>query len=582
MRDCRLEDSRPSRQDVLVVADFGNPVAADYAAHASRAGEREIVVFPGLQSPIHPPGRVTLVLFLGARLTEQDRRALDDLIGMAGQWQTEQISVVSTFLVHLGDQNAVAAEEHVLARARELTARTTVFRPAFVLSPRSRASAGLRRFGFLYPLVLRRLRGCCISSEELFAALDAQKQTATPGASRVLTLLGPNRPWRELLREYRATGTVRACLTAVCALLSWLMVGQLAALVLAILARRWPTLRRWNFHTLRPRSREELLALYTPCNYRHVKVVGYNTGIVHFGHRYPGKTIVSTVRCNRLTHAGPDLLRAEGGATVRAAIDFLAASNQELPVVPNYSYVCLGTAFFVPIHGSAADFSTIADTITRVVLYDPVRDRTIEASRDEPGFREYVYNLRADVLLLELDLRVKSRSPYFVRRETLPVPSSEDVLSALKDTTPANVEIRKSSAASDKVTVARYYKDPGDSASPALELPRDSLGRLWDRLEENPITRFLMHSLTRHFAWHVELFFTDEEFATFWQAHRTLPLRKLQLRYIRRDGLPHSFFRDHDCVSIDLFLFRRHRDCFEDWLRKTFPIIRNNPGKQSR
>src|SRR5262249_59556176 len=141
-----------------------------------------------------------------------------------------------------------------------------------------------------------------------------------------------------------------------------------------------------------------------------------------------------------------------------------------------------------------------------------------------------------------------------------------------------NVEIRKSSAARDEVTVARYYRDPGEAPSPVLELPRDALGRLWDRLEENPVTSFLMHALTRHLAWHVELFFTAEEFARFWDTHAEVPLRKIQLRYLRRDGFPHSACHEHDCVSADLFLFRWHRRAFEAYLKRNFAVIRANPG----
>jgi hypothetical protein len=275
-------------------------------------------------------------------------------------------------------------------------------------------------------------------------------------------------------------------------------------------------------------------------------------------------------------------LRADCGTTVRKALDFLAAAGQELPVAPNYSYVCLGTAFFVPIHGSAAEFSTIADTITHVVLYDPVGDRVIAADRAEPAFRDHVYNMQTDVLLLRLYLRVKPKSHYYVHRATLQGPSGAEILNTLRDPGATNVEIRKSQGGSDKVTVCKYYKDPGDTPSPVLELPRDALGRLWDRLEENPITSFLMHAATRHFAWHVELFFTAEEFEVFWATHQALPLRKMQLRYIRRDGLPHSPFREHDCVSIDLFVLRRHRRRLESYLTKTFAVVRTNPGKHSR
>ena len=115
-----------------------------------------------------------------------------------------------------------------------------------------------------------------------------------------------------------------------------------------------------------------------------------------------------------------------------------------------------------------------------------------------------------------------------------------------------------------------------------LEVPRDSLGRLWDRLEENAVTSFLMHALTRWLAWHIELFFSADEFATFWNSHHSLPLKKIQLRYIHRDGLPHSPFREHDCVSVDMFMFRW--GCggrFETYLKQTFAVIRSNPGKHS-
>jgi hypothetical protein len=582
----------PHPSEVVLVAGFGNPVANDYAAYAACGKDdcrmeiadlSEESAITNLQSAIGRGPVRSIILFLTPRLTSRDRSALDNLLARAAAWGTGFVGIVSTFRVHLGDRAAAEAEAHVLARAKGLRARTVVFRPGQVLSRNSRAGVFLRRFGFLYPLVPRRLHGCCIDGKDLFAAIESERRTADNGPRfQTYTLLGPNRPWRDVLAQHRATGPVRACLTAASALLALFFVGQLAALVLALLARRRPALRCWNVGTLQPSSLAELLALYNKYNYRHVKVVGYNNGVIHFGHRYPGRTVVSTVFCNRVAHAGPETLKADCGATVRKALDFLAGFGQELPVVPNYSYVCLGTAFFVPIHGSASDFSTVADTITRVVLYDPVRDRLIAADRDEPDFREYVFNLRAEVLLLRLYLRVKPKARYYVHREKRKDAGSGALLGALSDSGAANVEIRKSSAGSDTVTVSRYYTDPGQTSAQVLELPRDALGRLWDRLEENPITSFVMHALTRYFAWHVELFFTAEEFATFWEGHRALPLRKLQLRYLRRDGMPHSPFREHDCVSVDLFMLRRHRRRFEAYLAKTFPVVRTNPGKHSR
>ena len=143
------------------------------------------------------------------------------------------------------------------------------------------------------------------------------------------------------------------------------------------------------------------------------------------------------------------------------------------------------------------------------------------------------------------------------------------------------MEIRQPQAASESVRLSKYYNDLGETSSPALELPRDALGRLWDRLEENPLTSYLMHAVGRHVVWHTELFFTPEEFPLFWRTHHQLPLRKLQLRYIHRDNLTHSPFRDGDRISIDLFMFRRHRDRFQKYLADTFSTVRTNPGKHS-
>src|SRR5262249_30988304 len=115
----------------------------------------------------------------------------------------------------------------------------------------------------------------------------------------------------------------------------------------------------------------------------------------------------------------------------------------------------------------------------------------------------------------------------------------------------------------------------------ALELPRDALGRLWDRLEENPVTSFLMHALSRHVAWHTELFFTPAEFETFWHTHAQIPLRKIQLRYVHRDGMPHSPSRHETRASAALSLFRADKNRFDAYTASTLPLVRYNPGKHS-
>src|SRR5262249_37843888 len=141
-------------------------------------------------------------------------------------------------------------------------------------------------------------------------------------------------------------------------------------------------------------------------------------------------------------------------------------------------------------------------------------------------------------------------------------------------------EIRKSGAAAATVQVYQYFTAKDHCEQAALEQPRDALGRLWDRLEENPITSFLFHTLTRSLAYHTELFLSEQEFARFWETHRALPIRKIQLRFIRRDGWPHSPFRDRDCISVDLFMLKKHRNRFESYVKQTLPTARTNPGKQ--
>jgi hypothetical protein len=636
-RECEAGDvsqteqrtGRATRADVVLVASFGNPVAADYAAFVSQSslGGAVVVADEKIRRLVEPPvrslsmdeflnsppdigsehGRVpSLVLFVNSRLNARERRELDELLGTARRSQTGFVGIVSTFRLHLDDPDVMEVENYVLSRASDLSARVAVFRPGHVLSRHSSTSRFLQRFAPFYPLVPKRLSSCFIEGTEFFVAVETERlegrrragpddpwltadQAAVPhpdgrsvgGKDRAYTLLGPNRPWREMLFRHQVTSSRQFLTTAVSMLLSWLLVGHVLALVLTLLARRFPWLSQWNVHTLKPRSMRELLSLCHRYNFGHVKVVGYNNGVNHFGHRYPGRTILSTIHCRRMAHAGRHTLKADCGATVRNALDFLARNNQELYVVPNYSYVCLGTSFFVPIHGSAVDFSTVADTICRVVLYDPDSDRIISAARDDVAFREHVYDQQSRVVVLRLYILAKPKSSYFVHRETLENPSASDLLSALRDPHSTNVEIRQSQAKSAKVTVARYYKDLGDTSSPALELPRDALGRLWDRLEENPVTSYLMHALTRHVAWHTELFFGPREFELFWQTHNQVPLRKIQLRYLRRDGLPHSPCRDEDCVSSDMFIFRWSKSRFLEYLQKTFSIVRTNPGKHS-
>jgi hypothetical protein len=185
------------------------------------------------------------------------------------------------------------------------------------------------------------------------------------------------------------------------------------------------------------------------------------------------------------------------------------------------------------------------------------------------------------VLLLRLYVRVKEKALYFLQRQTLPDPTGPDLLGVLSDARPANVEVRQAQAAGRAVDVYRYYTRATPDGAGALEFPRDAVGRLWDRIERNLVSAALFHGLMRRFGYHVELFLGAEEFVTFWATHGRLPIAKIQLRYVRRDGRPHSPFRDRDCVSADLFMLRKHKPAFERYVQETFRAARFNPGKHS-
>ena len=615
--EATAEAGRSSRSDLVLVAGLRNAVAADFATFVCRSprGEAVLVADPRIRAlagagprSLSPeecsrstrdvwggPEPTSLVFFLPSRLTEADRRDLEGLAKAASRWPIRFVGIVSSFRVHLEDTAAEEAERLAisLVRAGGFDGRVAIFRPAHILGPRSGPGRWLDRLGPLFPLAPEGLRSCFVEAEEVFAAIEAERsersgEDGPAGAGRALgrherayTFLGANLSWREILSRHRGASPVRRVATAVASVLSRLLLGHLIGLAVALLARATSWAKPWSVGTLKPRSMGELLSLCHRGNIDRVRVVGYNNGVNHFGHRHHGKTVVSTVRLHRAVHAGPGMLKVDAGATIRAARDYLGGLGEELFVVPNYSYVAIGTAYFVPIHGSAVDYSTVADTACRVVLYDPDRDRIVSAGRDDEAFRENLYNPRSRVVILRLYLRTKPKSGYFVRSETRENAQPGDLLGALRDREAANVEIRQGHAASPRVTISKYYTSAGGPSGTALESPRDTLGQLWDRLEENPVTSFLMHALSRHLAWHTELFFTPDQFETFWATHAQVPLRKIQLRYIRRDGMPHSPFRDEDCVSADLFLFRYDKPAFDAYMKRTFASVRTNPGKHS-
>src|SRR5262249_5844123 len=145
---------------------------------------------------------------------------------------------------------------------------------------------------FLVPLIPLHLRTCSIDGTELFAAIEKELTTPKSWKSRTYTLLGANRPWRTRFIENAPTERAGYLLALTNLLVPLALFRFLLGGFLGLVAERTPRLKAWHIETLYPRTRSELLELYNPYTYRHVKIVGYNNGVVHFGQRFPRKTVV--------------------------------------------------------------------------------------------------------------------------------------------------------------------------------------------------------------------------------------------------------------------------------------------------
>ncbi len=521
-----------------------------------------------------------LVLFLPQKATKSFAAVVNRCVAIAVQNAGCRVCLVSSFRVQYGDEVLTGLEESIRTRFQNIGAHVVVLRKGHVTDSDRGAPAAWGRFAAWHPLIPPGMTSVFLSRNELAAAIDWISQTKPGRRHRNLTLLGRRRLVRDVLAESVEPGLMASCILALAHVLSWLQVGRIAGLVFLAVARFRPALACWQVSTLYPGTTSELLSLYNPLNQHHVALAGYNTGVTHFGWKYPDKTVVRTTSSGRLVRVGERRLTVDAGVLLKQVIGQLRARGKELYVVPNYSYISLGTTFMVPVHGSGSEVSTLGDSIEQVVVYDPATDRILRLRRGDEQFGRVMYNPSSGVLVLRLQLRIREQSRYFIRCSRLENPTAADIWQAFADPAASNIELRQSRAADQFVYVRKYYTTPGDDGE-SLEIPRDSIGRLWDRLEENPVSSWLFHTYVRKCWFHVELFLDEREFEIFWNAHATLPLSKLQLRLVKRDGLSHSPFGDGDRISVDIFMKRASSAAFISFMKEHLPHARFNPGKHS-
>ena len=252
-------------------------------------------------------------------------------------------------------------------------------------------------------------------------------------------------------------------------------------------------------------------------------------------------------------------------------------------VIPNYSYVSMGTAYYVPIHGSASEYTTVGETIEKVVLYDPEIDRILCVKRNDETFRKHMYHQGSRVVLLRLYLRFKDKSQYFMERETLTNPDSEKLMSVFHHPEASNVEVRKSKAASEDVELYTYFTADDADQNQMMEFPRDNIGKIWDKIEGNAVSAWLFHAFMEG-TWlpHRIVLYSRRVPPVSGETHKSMPISKIQLRYVKKDGLPHSPFGNSDRISADVFMMKKHKETFEKYLADHFSTVAHNPGKHSK
>jgi len=562
-----------SKDDTVLIADG---VFAESARAASMTWDE----FFAIESvPQRPADR--LVIFLPLRSTPEAMRVIERCVTLASRCGVRHACVVTSFEVLFDPDEGVSEwEELVQAKLNAVIESVVVIRAGHIVSPARGIPSSYSRLAPFHQLVPSAITSVFLESDELYAAIDALTLPTLSARRRRWTLLGARRPLREVLAEYAPSSSWQRSLGWVARGLSWLPINWLAGLLFAALCRWFMRLRAWRLTTLSPTSVEDLLSLYNPLNRRHVALAGYNTGVTHFGWSYPGKTVVRTTSAGHLVRVRDKSVTVDAGVLLKRVVAELRARGKELYVVPNYSYISMGTTFMVPVHGSGSEVSTLGDTIEQALIYDPGEDRIRRIKRGDEWFDRWMYHPPSGILVLRLRLHIRDQSRYFVTTSQLDHPSPAEIWRTFADPLAANIELRKTRAADSFVEVRKYHTTPSHHPG-SLEIPRDSIGRLWDRLEEHRVTSWLFHTYVRTCGFHVELFLNEREFDIFWRAHAALPLSKIQLRFVNRDGFSNSPCGDADRISVDIFLKRRHSGVFLSFMKEHLPDARFNPGKHS-
>lgn len=537
---------------------------------------------PAAAAVLLRPGSVPAVIVVPGPHQIEWQRSLKETLRLVQTGIRRVLLLLPGTLRSDGSGTATAAEVLFATALSRECLQLTVLRLGPVLHPSRDAAGWWQCLQAALPL---QFSSNCLDLQELVAVIEIELsgEGAVPASNqgfsqRLLSIPGRRRPCAEAALSGISESEVQLRRLAA-GILRKVGIGWLLGVLLRILSVFLPGLRDRLTGTMCPRSRRDLVGLCNRHTRQQIQLAGCNHGVRHFGWKFPGKTVVSTTAVQGRIRVQRGIVTVDAGVTLKAVMERLGAEDRELPVTPNFSWISMGTCFFVPVHGSGSRMSTLGDAIQRVLLYDWEQERFFAADRGDRLFEEAMYNRRHPWLLLRLTLVTQPQQAFGMKERQLEAPTAEQVLEQFEDPQASHVEIRKSRAADSEVVVRAWQVLEHGEGGAAL--PRDQIGRIWDRLEETPIASSLFHWFVRTYAFHVELILTADEFRVFWAHHRTLPLSKIQLRKMRQDGMKHSACCVEDRISVDLFMLRGNRDVFCRFISEALPGARSNPGKQS-
>lgn len=552
------------------------------------------------RSSLAESDELEIVMFVDSAATVRDVLPLVREILCFHSRRVQCVVVVESLAIHQSDSHAIAIENFLIQALKPLVSRLSLLRTGHLCW---NGADALSVPVWLRRLLPEHLTSTFVELSHLQTAIDdlLSPEESSNGAGMLfrvpclrISIPGRRIPLRESpasltsdnpSRRIEKSTTRTQVPSAGKPSFIGLALRRLAGISALLLKAVSPFLQQLTPCELRPRTMQELLSLCHRYSQTDIQIAGYNNGVHHFGWEFPGKTVVSTTRIEGRIRVSRDRITADAGKTLFDCIQALKSTDREFCVVPNYSFIAMGTLFFVPIHGSGSRVSTMGETIENVLLYHCETGEFVSARRGSSVFQDAMYHRSSPWIALRLTLRTQTRQNLKVETKILEDPSSAELCDQLRNPEASHVEIRKTRAADSKVTVRAYYSgeqaDSGSAQRTTTDLPRDQIGRLWDRIEQTPVLSTLFHWYVRTCAFHTELLLTAQEFEVFWAHHRSLPVSKIQIRQMNQDGMLHSPCRSENLVSVDLFMSRRNHDVFCRFISDYLPNARHNPGKQS-